>query len=378
MWSSRSNNDMPTKAPDIVITPDYLGGKDGIAAILNGYYEREINRLPGEWQSIARRFIEEGLIVNGKRVGLAEGLEKSQFGVDEQLLKQLLDSRLIRTESIHLGKIYEVSHDTLVEPILRSFEKRKIREDEIRTQQRLEEERAKRREAEKRRQRAKWLAVAGFSLFFIALIAGILAYRAWQAAERSRLEAEAAKTMAQSEQNKAVVALTQLKQETLQREEAQFKEVMERGKSLLLKSDYVSAAREFRLALSLRPDESEARSQLDHALQKAGVKSKYEQLINSGDALAGQGNLYLVAAREKYRRAWGLHYNDSEAKSKLTALEGRLEKYFIELTNNADILFRAGNGYQEALEFYQKAIEIKTDAAVQEQIRRCQEKLNKQ
>ena len=369
---------MPTKTPDIVITPDYLGGKDGIAAILNGYYEREIGRLPEERQSVARRFIEEGLIVNGKRVGLAEGLEKSQFGVDEQLLKQLLDSRLIRTESIHLGKIYEVSHDTLVEPILRSFEKRRIREEEIRTQQRLEEERAKRREAEKRRQRAKWLAVAGFTLFFIALIAGILAYRAWQAAERSRREAEEAKVMAQSEQNKAEIALTRLKQETLHREEAQFKEVMERGKSLLLKSDYQAAAREFRLALSFRPEDADAQSQLGHALQKAGVKSKYEQLIGAGDALAGQGNLYLVAAREKYRQAWTLHYNDSEAKSKLTGLEGRLDKYFIELTNDADILFRAGNGYQEALEFYQKALEIKSDAAVQEQIRRCQEKLNKQ
>ncbi|MCB0574187.1 MAG: hypothetical protein KDC61_06440, partial [Saprospiraceae bacterium] len=70
----------------------------------NDYYEREIGKLPEAEQAQARRFIEEGLIVNGRRVGMPEGAEKTRFGVSEALLNRLLESRLIRTEIIHLGK----------------------------------------------------------------------------------------------------------------------------------------------------------------------------------------------------------------------------------------------------------------------------------
>ena len=41
-------------------------------------------KLSEEEQQLARRFIEEGLIVNGRRVGLPEGAEKSRF----ELLKK--------------------------------------------------------------------------------------------------------------------------------------------------------------------------------------------------------------------------------------------------------------------------------------------------
>ncbi|MBK8425138.1 MAG: hypothetical protein IPL27_03775 [Lewinellaceae bacterium] len=369
---------MPTK-PEIVITRDYLGGKEGIAAILNDYYEREIGRLDAEEQPVARRFIEEGLIVNGKRVGLAEGLENSQFGVTGDLLQNLLDSRLIRSEAIHLGKIYEVSHDTLVEPILQSFEQRKKREDAILARENLEAERARRKEAERRRNRAKLYAIIGFTLFFIALVAGVIAFQAYRAAEKSRLEAEAARAMAQSEQRKSEEAYRQLQRETEQRETAQFNEIMGRGRSLLLEANYVEAANEFRLALSLRPENSEASAQLLLAQQRSGVKSRYNQLMQEGDALVSRGSNYYVAARQKYRLARQLRYNDSEADSRLTGLEGRLEKYFIELVGFGDTFFKAGNGYQEALEYYRKALEIKTDPGVRARMLSCQEKLkNKQ
>jgi tetratricopeptide (TPR) repeat protein len=360
--------------PDIVITRDYFGGKEGIQTILNDYYEREIGKLPDEQEHFARRFIEEGLIVNGKRVGLAEGVEKAQFGVEETLLRQLLESRLIRAETIHLGKIYEISHDTLVEPILRSYQKRKFEEEKKRAQQILEEEKAKRREAERRRNRAKLFALLGFTLFFIALVAGFIAFNAYRAAEKARQEAVAAREMAQDEQRKTEEAYGQLQLETQQREEAQFNEILERGKARTAQSDYAMAADEFQLALDLRPDDPEARLLLQQARQKAGVKSRFVSLIAEGDALAAAGNPSLVAAREKYRQALSLHFNDVTAKSRLTALEGPLGKYFSELVTNADIYFNA-DGYAEALELYQRALQIRDDAHVKSQIPRCREKI---
>ena len=182
-----------------LVTEALFGGKKGIETILNDYYEREVGNLSSENQIIARRFIEEGLIVNGRRVGLGAGVEKTTFDVSDQLLSQLLESRLIRAEQIHLGKIYELSHDTLVDPILKSYEKRKLREERLQAQKRLEAEQLRTAEADRKKKQARLLAGLGFFLFFLALLGGLLAYRnyvksevAKKAAEKSELESRSA------------------------------------------------------------------------------------------------------------------------------------------------------------------------------------------
>ncbi|MCB0528778.1 MAG: hypothetical protein KDC65_09910 [Saprospiraceae bacterium] len=171
------------------INPDDFGGAEGINTILNDYYEREIGKLPEAEQAQARRFIEEGLIVNGRRVGMPEGAENTRFGVSEALLNRLLESRLIRTEIIHLGKIYELSHDTLVEPVLRSYEQRRIAEERAEAMRALEQERARLRELSKKRRRARLFAIAGFGLATLALIGGVLAWLNYRKAETARQSA---------------------------------------------------------------------------------------------------------------------------------------------------------------------------------------------
>ena len=84
------------------------GGEAGLRRILNDYYEDEIEELLPEERAIARKFLEEGLIVGGKRVGVTEGVEKEHYYVNEALLNKLLESRLIRVENTHLGKSFEV------------------------------------------------------------------------------------------------------------------------------------------------------------------------------------------------------------------------------------------------------------------------------
>lgn len=175
-----------------------FGGQSGVQEILNDYYERAIGQLSEKEQPIARQFIEEGLIVNGKRVGVAQGVEGSRFGVGAVLLEKLLDSRLIRSETIHLGKIYELSHDTLVGPILASYETRRLKEEREASDRKIAEEKAKAEEANRKRLRARMYAILGFALFFLALLAGIFAYLKSQESKRNETRAKASELAAKS------------------------------------------------------------------------------------------------------------------------------------------------------------------------------------
>ncbi len=173
-----------------VITSADFGGKAGVAIILNDYYEREIGALNPAEQLAARQFIEEGLIVNGRRVGLPEGTEQSRFGIGPELLGKLLNSRLLRSEMIHLGKIYELSHDTLIEPILRSYEKRYAEEELRRAEQLLAEERLQLAEIQRKRARARLFAITGFALFGLALLGGGFAWYNFRQAQTAQKRAE--------------------------------------------------------------------------------------------------------------------------------------------------------------------------------------------
>ena len=113
----------------------------------------------------ARKFIEEGLIVDGRRVGVAEAVIKNTYNINSTLLKALIFSRLVRADSTPLGKVYELSHDTLVAPILKAYEKRKITEERIAAETRAKEERKK---------IAFWAFISGIMfLLLLASLAGL-------------------------------------------------------------------------------------------------------------------------------------------------------------------------------------------------------------
>lgn len=160
---------MDSNARHIVITNDFFGGTEGLRSILNDYYEQAISRLEEKEQALARIFVEEGLIVDGKRVLVSEGVEKAKYHIDADLLAKLLSSRLIRTETTHLGRSFEISHDALIEPIQTSFKKRKEEEERLEALRQLEAERERLRRERRRRQLISAVALAIFSLFLIAL-----------------------------------------------------------------------------------------------------------------------------------------------------------------------------------------------------------------
>ena len=118
---------LPEDQRGFVVEPTSL---PPLQEIFSNYYNRQIQGIgkAGD-QKNARRFIEEGLILEEeeRRLSIFEGVALRRYGISEQLLSQLLASRLIRAEPLpEGGYAYELSHDTLVPPILEAKKKRKL------------------------------------------------------------------------------------------------------------------------------------------------------------------------------------------------------------------------------------------------------------
>ena len=166
-----------------LVQPDLYDGKQGIDNILHDYYENALARLTATEEQKARVFIEEGLIVDGRRVGVNAGVEEKNFGIGAELLTKLLRSRLIRAEDTHLGRSYEISHDTLVEPILRSYERRMAEEAAAAAERERQQQAVLLMQERRKRRVAIFWAVLGFLLAFVATGAAIMAYRFYVEAE---------------------------------------------------------------------------------------------------------------------------------------------------------------------------------------------------
>jgi energy-coupling factor transporter ATP-binding protein EcfA2 len=163
-------------------------------AILENYYLEKIGDIKGEdSQLAARKFIEEGLIFEEeeRRLSMYEGQLMKNFNIYPELLRQLLDTHLIRSEpSMRGGYTYELSHDTLVVPVLKAKAKRKEaerKEAEAEAKRQKEAElTALRAEAKKERERAEREALVRME----AEVAAIQAKEQQIIAEKAEQEAK--------------------------------------------------------------------------------------------------------------------------------------------------------------------------------------------
>jgi formylglycine-generating enzyme required for sulfatase activity len=160
--------------------------------IILNYYMDSINRIEEKSEQLAaRRLIEEGLIFEEeeRRLSLYEGQIYKNFGIKQSTLNTLVDEHLLRAEpSISGGYTYELSHDTLVSPVLQAKLERKAIEEKNRKDQekseREQEMQILRKTAEKETKRRKIANIlTGFSIvaFIVALITGGYYYRALKA-----------------------------------------------------------------------------------------------------------------------------------------------------------------------------------------------------
>ncbi|MFN0015105.1 MAG: formylglycine-generating enzyme family protein [Saprospiraceae bacterium] len=175
----RDDNGLPdVNASDL---PDF-------SEVYGAYYERRLAMLPENLQPAARLLIEDGLVRidpatgEGRRLSMdAEALldHFSQAGATRELLKELENTFLLRRERNTLGgHNYELSHDTLLAPVLRA--------------KRLRMQAEERRAVNKRRRRAVTLLIWGAALLLAGLGAAVWAIGMYNNAEQKQVEAEEA------------------------------------------------------------------------------------------------------------------------------------------------------------------------------------------
>ena len=309
---------------NIVVDESDFGGAKGIKSILNNYYEAEIDELDINERPLARKFIEEGLIVGGRRVGVSEGVEAQNYGIPAILLSKLLKSRLIRAENTHLGRSFELSHDTLVAPILESYEIRRKEEVRIEIEKRQKEQEALLEIERKKRRKALLLAAAGFILFFIAL-AGVF-YAGIQTKKAIEAEKSALKAQRQAEKAFARVdsTLVILKQTQEEKTNASFREYLQKGKSNMEIGRYEQAASDFEFAMKFKPENKEADSLKQISIGKGGVKKDYDNLFKKGEAALLSKDY--IKALKNFRAADNLNINQTASReARLKADEARVQ-----------------------------------------------------
>ncbi len=320
---------------NVVVYESDFGGAKGIKSILNNYYEAEIEELDIKERSLARKFIEEGLIVAGRRVGVNEGVEEQNFGITPVLLSKLLKSRLIRAENTHLGRSFELSHDTLVAPILQSYEVRRKKEKRLEDERRQKEQDRLLKIEKKKRRNALLLAATGFILFFFALAGGFYAGRQTKVAKAAQKQAEDARAKADS-------TLVILKKTQDEKNEATFREYLQKGKSNIEIGRYEQAASDFEVALKFKPNNHQADSLKKVSVNKGGVKIDYDKLMNKGDnALRSKD---YITALKNFRAARNLNISQTSSReAKLKADEARVQllPQFKKLVSDAQTFLNA-------------------------------------
>ncbi|MCB0532230.1 MAG: hypothetical protein KDD14_08525 [Saprospiraceae bacterium] len=211
-----------------------------IEEVYANYYEDQLRQISDpRAQNAARRFLEEGLIFEEeeRRLSLYEGQIFRQFGVTEALLRQLEDTHLIRREpSIKGGFTYELSHDTLVVPVLNAKQKRMAAQ-QLQDQWEEQQQRALELYRERRkRQLSNWIAAAGFVLAAFAI-------GAWIYALNQKNKADSALETAEQARQAAVDALQIARQEKAQRDMLDFTN-MERKIKVFMDADEPGLAEE--------------------------------------------------------------------------------------------------------------------------------------
>ena len=122
----------------VIVDKNIINPKEDFPLILDNFYETQLGKIedPNN-REIARKLIEDDLAIDGQRDSISKRKLNNTFNINDELIEELLFTRLIREESTSRGTIYELSHDTLIAPVEKSKNKR------------LQSEKDKKREEEK-------------------------------------------------------------------------------------------------------------------------------------------------------------------------------------------------------------------------------------
>ncbi len=175
------------QTPNKTVTAEDIGD---LAYVVENYYEWLIEELcqKEEDRNAVHDFIENGLIFEPeqRRISLFKGQIKANFNISDEMLNRLVDSHVLRAEAGTGGVYYELSHDTLVNPILKAKEKRFFSIKQTEEQEKVRQIAEKQVEAEKQKSKLasqkierRAQRIGFFVLFFVAVLGGALSYQLW-------------------------------------------------------------------------------------------------------------------------------------------------------------------------------------------------------
>ena len=209
------------RSAEYFIEPSDVGDPEHVFRV---YYDNQIGLIEDKAEQLAaRRLIEEGLVYEKeqRRLTLFDVQIAENYGIGDDLLRRLVDTHLLRAEpNLRGGYTYELSHDTLVAPVLKAKARRL--EGELRAAEQAAEQarQAAQAEAERlrqaelayerhKRQRATRFAVIGFVLAVVSIVTSFMAF------QQSHIAGEA-KERAEQAQAKAEQSLRDLKQKQVE------------------------------------------------------------------------------------------------------------------------------------------------------------------
>lgn len=105
---------------EVILSFKDLGGEPALAETLESFYTDAIRSLPGRHLRNAARILCEQFLISpeGRRLSV-EGRElRLQLKLPPEILSDLVDRRLLRTDRRSDSTYYELSHDALVQPVL--------------------------------------------------------------------------------------------------------------------------------------------------------------------------------------------------------------------------------------------------------------------
>jgi len=105
------------------ITPEFYGNTQGIRQIIEDFYHKVLEKTAPEVREAVEKLLARGLIRNGRRIMMEASAMRDEYGVPQASLELLHDKRLLKREARKGEIYYEISHDTLVKPILERFKK---------------------------------------------------------------------------------------------------------------------------------------------------------------------------------------------------------------------------------------------------------------
>jgi hypothetical protein len=192
-------NDRRIEAADFGATPEERRAQ--LRDINRNYYNTCIAKLPENQQSVARLIVENELVTaeDKRRITVDGGMLVSRYrsaGATEALLEALKNTYLLRAETTPRGTAYELSHDALIEPILKARGEREAQEAR---QRQLAAQKA----AERKTRR---LIALGVLALAVAAGAVVFAFWAWRQKLEADTQRKAADTQRQLAYSKALEA----------------------------------------------------------------------------------------------------------------------------------------------------------------------------